>query len=151
MLCLHLEILKIINIIAIKYLHFFDAVRSCTIIHISMIISKMSEKLWLGLIISSAEIKEDVSLLLRFLMCSINYFLPRVKRLRHHYLLLIIISMIISLLLIHLVHSSSSQSLPWNLKLKFFFSLLTNHMVYTPVPFAYWNLSVVYSLYHWHI
>ena len=36
----------------------------------------MSEKLGLGLIISSAEIKEDVSLLLRFLMCSMNSFLP---------------------------------------------------------------------------
>ena len=30
--------LKIINVIAIKYLHLFDAVRSCTIIRISMII-----------------------------------------------------------------------------------------------------------------
>ena len=38
MLCLHLEIMKNINIIAINYLHSFDAVRSRTIIHISMII-----------------------------------------------------------------------------------------------------------------
>ena len=98
---------------------------------------KNVRKTWIGIIISSAEIKEDVSLLSRFLMCSMNSFLPWVKHLRHQYLLLIIISVIISLLLIHLVHSSLSRSLPWNLKLKFFFSRLTNHMVYTPVPFAY--------------
>ena len=76
----------------------------------------MSEKLGLGLIISSAEIKEDVSLLLCFLMCKMNSFLPWVKHWRHLFLLLLIISVIISLLLIHLVHSSSSQSLPWNSK-----------------------------------
>ena len=137
MLCLHLEIMKNINIIAIKYLHSFDAVRSRTIIHISMIILQMSEKRGLGLISSSAEIKKYVNLLLRFLMCSMNSFLLWVKHLRHHYLLLIIISVIISLLLIHLVHSSLSQSLPWNSKLKFCFSLLTKHMAYTPVLFAY--------------
>ena len=50
-----------------------------------------AEKLGLELIISSAEIKEDVSLLLLFLMCSMNSFLPWVKHLRqvlpaiHHF------------------------------------------------------------------
>ena len=38
MLCLPLEIMKNINVIAIKYLHSFNAVRSRIIIHISMII-----------------------------------------------------------------------------------------------------------------
>ena len=72
----------------------------------------------------------------------LNEFFPSVGQTfagppRHQYLLLLIISVIISLLLIHLVHSSSSQSLPWNSKTKFCFSLSTNHMAYTAVLFAY--------------
>lgn len=66
----------------------------------------MSEKFGLGLFISWAEIKIDVNLLLRFLMNSMNSFLPWVKHLRYQHLLLMIISVIISLLLIDLVHSS---------------------------------------------
>ena len=46
------------------------------------------------------------------------------KHLRHQYILTIIISLISSPSLIHLVHSSLSQPLPWNSKLKFCFSLL---------------------------